>query len=271
MWRFLVVMVAVATGVVGMASVASAGPEKSDVCHFRRGSDTWKLIQVGSDNALADHLSHGDGVPFGDVPGLGGAYEFDADCAVVLVDADFDGVKDRDDNCPNIANPDQADTYGSPAGDACEDTDGDGVLDVDEPDFCVSVDGVLLVARGTSECESVPSAVGTNEAVADGAGARAAIASGDSNTATAAGVGASALAGFKAGNVAEAQGDGASATATGGNSTASAIGRNAEARALTPDPNNTVIAHGDDASARIDGGANNTASAIGVGARAQGS
>jgi hypothetical protein len=41
------------------------------------------------------------------------------DAASVCVDSDDDGVCDADDNCPDIANRDQADTDGDGAGDAC--------------------------------------------------------------------------------------------------------------------------------------------------------
>jgi len=46
----------------------------------------------------------------------------DTDCAdaAVCVDTDGDGVLDNDDNCPNAANNNQADTDGDTVGDACE-------------------------------------------------------------------------------------------------------------------------------------------------------
>lgn len=48
-------------------------------------------------------------------------------------DTDGDGVIDENDNCPNAANPDQADTDGDKIGNACDsDDDNDGLSDVDE-------------------------------------------------------------------------------------------------------------------------------------------
>lgn len=40
--------------------------------------------------------------------------------AIVVPDTDGDGVPDADDNCPQTANPDQADTDNDGTGDACE-------------------------------------------------------------------------------------------------------------------------------------------------------
>ncbi len=60
------------------------------------------------------------------------------DCAPDVVDTDGDTVADADDNCPTVANTDQADADSDGIGDACEaDTDGDGVID--DNDNCVSV------------------------------------------------------------------------------------------------------------------------------------
>jgi hypothetical protein len=48
-------------------------------------------------------------------------------------DADVDGIADDDDNCPNVANGDQANYDGDSEGDACDaDDDNDGVDDVDD-------------------------------------------------------------------------------------------------------------------------------------------
>lgn len=43
-------------------------------------------------------------------------------------DTDSDGVADETDNCPSMANPDQADVNKNSIGDACEDFDRDGIL-----------------------------------------------------------------------------------------------------------------------------------------------
>jgi hypothetical protein len=44
-------------------------------------------------------------------------------------DLDGDGIKNDVDNCPNTANPDQADIDGDNIGDVCDDSDGDGIFD----------------------------------------------------------------------------------------------------------------------------------------------
>ncbi len=59
-----------------------------------------------------------------------------------IIDADSDGVLDTTDNCPNNANPDQADKDGDGLGDACDtidnrDADADSVLD--SADNCPTV------------------------------------------------------------------------------------------------------------------------------------
>lgn len=52
-------------------------------------------------------------------------------------DNDKDGILNSVDNCPSVANADQADSNGNGIGDVCEDTDGDGIADA--MDNCPSV------------------------------------------------------------------------------------------------------------------------------------
>jgi hypothetical protein len=55
------------------------------------------------------------------------------DVANQIVDSDEDGIPDSEDNCPDVANPDQLDTDTDSLGDVCdEDDDNDGLLDEDE-------------------------------------------------------------------------------------------------------------------------------------------
>lgn len=55
----------------------------------------------------------------------------------VLADHDGDTIDDLIDNCPDVANEDQADSDSDGIGDACEpDTDGDGVID--DVDNCIA-------------------------------------------------------------------------------------------------------------------------------------
>jgi hypothetical protein len=75
-------------------------------------------------------------------------------------DADFDGLPDADDNCPDVHNPNQTDSDADTIGDACdncpntpnrlqEDTDGDGTGDA-----CQDPEGGCLLTDGS--CEVLP-------------------------------------------------------------------------------------------------------------------
>jgi hypothetical protein len=58
-------------------------------------------------------------------------------------DRDGDGIANAEDNCPDVSNADQADADGDGTGDVCDDSDSDGVLD--------SVDNCLNTANPNQE------------------------------------------------------------------------------------------------------------------------
>jgi hypothetical protein len=54
----------------------------------------------------------------------------DDDDDTVIADTDGDGITDSDDNCPSVANTNQADSDGDNIGDVCDsDSDNDGIAD----------------------------------------------------------------------------------------------------------------------------------------------
>lgn len=77
----------------------------------------------------------------------------DSPPAIVIVDADSDGIADATDNCPNTANADQADNDQNGVGDLCDpDIDGDGIAN--EADNCPNTanpDQLDFDANGTGD------------------------------------------------------------------------------------------------------------------------
>lgn len=101
----------------------------------------------------------------GQFPNPNGSWSISADHSYAILvlqrsiggactDTDLDGVCDSVDNCPSVPNPGQENTYGGPAGDACEarpvascDVDNDG--DVDKIDLS-------LISRARGQVALVP-------------------------------------------------------------------------------------------------------------------
>lgn len=229
---------------------------KTTVCHAD-GKGRVKALSV-ADAAVGAHVGHGDALIGDPVEGMAG-FVWGPGCVPELVDSDGDGVGDADDNCPDVANPDQADRYGGPEGDACEDTDGDGVSDADTADLCVSRDGVLIVQRGDTVCSTVASFTGEpNEAIAVGSDSRARIFTGSANRVVAVDVATAEVFGGGDRNWVTAIGD-PGAAASGA----------AFASVVLGSDDNVVRAEGRHASAEVRRGSSNTVLSTGLGASAQ--
>ncbi len=82
------------------------------------------------------------------------------DAVTILIDTDGDGVTDRDDNCDEVANPDQADADGDTVGDACDNCVAVGNADQADTDTDGLGDG----------CDNCPTVANANQADADGDG-----------------------------------------------------------------------------------------------------
>lgn len=250
-----------------MAGAALANEQRTQLCHLA-GNGRFRVIQVG-DPSIDAHLAHGDLIVGVDV---------DANCEPLVQDSDGDGIADDVDNCVDVANPGQEDSYGSAAGDACEDTNGDGTPDTAEANFCVSIDGVLLISVGTAVCDSTPT-VGAepNVAIANGNYAIAlaledmiVFGSQPSNNLNASAIGNSATAWARAGDSLTATAHGELALAishSGTNSSATAIGNQANAQVFFGDNNHASAT--EQAYTTAGNGNNNTATASGIGSGAQ--
>jgi hypothetical protein len=266
--RFWRLLLAVAISLSVFVPLASAGPApKIDVCHYDADGGTYHKINI-SGNAYDQRLAHGDATPGDLFPGMEG-YEFDGECSPVTLDSDNDGIPDAVDNCPTVANADQLDQYGSAFGDACEDTVGDGTLDVDEPNLCVHISGAVILENGSAYCSTTDGGIATpNIAIANGDDARATAGEdpGDSgNEATAVGYIAVARAGNGSRNSAVAKGDDTFVFARLGNdNTAEARGYDGYAAAGAGD-SNLARTIGDYAESLAWGGDGNVATATGDG------
>jgi hypothetical protein len=82
------------------------------------------------------------------------AWKFFDKHALPLPDADGDGIDDQDDNCVNVANPDQADADGDCIGDACKCST---PADCDDGKFC---NGSETCTNGACSAAAAPCAAG---------------------------------------------------------------------------------------------------------------
>lgn len=82
------------------------------------------------------------------------AWKFFDKHALPLPDADGDGIDDQDDNCVNVANPDQADADGDCVGDACKCST---PADCDDGKFC---NGSETCTHGACSAAAAPCATG---------------------------------------------------------------------------------------------------------------
>ncbi len=104
------------------------------------GFDDWSNLRLNFRNS--EGFAAGGAGPIGDLP---------ADVAVEqakMTDYDGDGINNFDDNCPAVANPDQADANGNGIGDVCESTgfacgDIDGTGDVNISDAVYMVNYIF--------------------------------------------------------------------------------------------------------------------------------
>jgi polyhydroxybutyrate depolymerase len=126
------------------------------------------------------------------------AWKFFAKHQLTLPDADGDKINDTDDNCPSVANPDQADADGDCAGDACECM---AAADCDDGKFCngseACTDGACVAGAAAcpadQACDETGKQCGASGAVpASSAGAGGAAATQPSAAGSAAAAGSSA-------------------------------------------------------------------------------
>ncbi|MCJ7758543.1 MAG: thrombospondin type 3 repeat-containing protein [Gillisia sp.] len=120
------------TGTITINANKSGDDEEDDDDHYYEGND--------NHNDHSDNDDNDEGAPNQSMNTYTWSFTTSGDGEVVDTDGDGDGVADAVDNCPNTANPDQADADGDGVGDACEvvapDADGDGVADA--VDNCIN-------------------------------------------------------------------------------------------------------------------------------------
>jgi len=91
-------------------------------------------LEPGTDDITAFADTDGDGIQDFEEPHDSATKAWEA------VDEDGDGVPDESDNCPLVANADQADADGDGLGDACDACPSDALNDADDDEVCGDVD-----------------------------------------------------------------------------------------------------------------------------------
>lgn len=139
------------------------------------------------------------------------AWKFFEKAALPLPDADGDEINDEDDNCPSVANPDQADSNGNCAGDACECS---AAADCDDGRFCNGTETCAngSCGAGVAPCQAAMCDEGQQRCTGGASGAQAGAAA------------AGAATGASAGRSAAGQGGATSASGAAGASVAAGPG-----------------------------------------------
>jgi hypothetical protein len=132
-------------------------------CGYKCGTNTYSYV-------LPDGTWSGSG-------STGGSGNWDVYCDN---DADNDGIPDNIDNCPHIANANQADSDGDGIGDVCDSCPHDAANDVDGDGVCGDIDNCLniynpdqLDTDGDSigdACDNCPTVSNITQADSDGDG-----------------------------------------------------------------------------------------------------
>lgn len=118
------VIVSVEEGVTSPDTDGDTVADSNDNCPYETNTGQADLDSDGQGDACDDDID-GDGVE-------NNADAFPEDDSESL-DSDSDSIGNNADNCPNVANTDQADLDSDGIGDVCDDDrDGDGVLNADE-------------------------------------------------------------------------------------------------------------------------------------------
>lgn len=134
---------------VSWADILAANPNATILggVGINQGSGNPGLVNAVDAFTFDDETYNFESSPDSDGDGQGDACD---------TDDDNDGVPDVDDNCPNVANPNQLDTDNDGQGNACDaDDDNDGVNDTEDCDpLDKKNDKVLICHKGQTICVS---------------------------------------------------------------------------------------------------------------------